>query len=86
MRIIVVKDRRIKRKSKIMPLVKMIRRIKATMPSNKKKNHNKMQKLKKKKIKPLLNKKSNMRPKSYKRKLDQRSSTYLANMEWTQTF
>ena len=69
-----------------MPLVKMIRRKIATMPSNKKKNHNNRQKLKKKKIKPLRNKKSNMRPKSYKNKLDQRSSTYLANMEWTQAF
>lgn len=81
-----MKDRRLKRKSRIMPLVKMIRRKKATMPSNKKKNHNKLHKLKKKKIKPLQNKKSNMRPKLFKKKLDQRSSTYLANMEWTQTF
>lgn len=83
---IVVKDKRIKRKSRIMPLAKMNKRTKATIPSNKKKNHNKMQKLKKKKIKRLRNKKSNMRPKSYKKKLDQRSSMYLANMEWIQTF
>lgn len=64
----------------------MIRSKIATMPSNKKKNHNKLQKLKKKKIKPPRNKKSNMRPKLFKNKLDQRSSMYLANMEWTQTF
>lgn len=82
---IIMRDRRNRR---IVPLVGMIRMTKAKTQSYKIKNHNKMQipVLKKKKMKPLQNNKSNTRPKSYKKKLDQRSSTYLANMEWTQTF
>lgn len=49
-----MRDRKIKKKRRILPLVEMIKRTKTTMQINKKKNHNKMQIPRRKKLKPLL--------------------------------